>query len=67
MAKTSKRESINKKVEELEAIVKKFENGKVNIEEGIEEYGKAAKLIKDIKKELSSIELKIEEIQKSYN
>jgi len=65
--KKSRKEKIIEKLKSLEEIVKKFENNKVNIEEGLSEYEKAAKLIKSIKKELTGIELKIEEIKKSYS
>lgn len=53
---------IEDKVDELNKLVKKFEDGKIGIEEGISEYEKGMKIIKDIRKELESLELKIEEI-----
>jgi len=65
--KKSRKEKIIEKLKSLEEIVKKFENNKVNIEEGLSEYEKAAKLIKSIKKELTGIEIKVEEIKNSYS
>jgi exodeoxyribonuclease VII small subunit len=68
MAKKSqtKKKRIEQNLKELEALVHRFEEGEIEIEEGIEEYKKAAKLIQAIKKELTSLELKIKEIQDSY-
>lgn len=63
MAKTTKRKKIEDKVKELDKLVEQFESGKLGIEEGIKEYEKASKVIKDIKGELESLEVKIEEIR----
>lgn len=65
--KKSRKEKIIEKLKSLEEIVKEFEDNKVNIEEGLLEYEKAAKLIKSIKKELTGIEIKVEEIKNSYS
>lgn len=59
----TKKQTIEQKVEELEGIIKKFEDGKFGIEEGIKEYEKANKEIVKIKDELESLELKISEIR----
>ncbi|MFC1780370.1 exodeoxyribonuclease VII small subunit [Patescibacteria group bacterium] len=64
--KTTKKESINRNMKLLEEIVKKFEKGNVDIDDGIVEYEKAAKLIKEIKRELTSLEVRIEKVQGSY-
>lgn len=64
--KTSKKIKIERDLKELEKIVSKFEKGKLGIEEGIGKYENAAKLIKKIKDELTSLELRIEEIRESY-
>lgn len=61
----TKKTKIEENLKELEGIVEKFEKGGLGIEQGIEEYARAAKLIENIKDELSSIELKIEEIRES--
>jgi exodeoxyribonuclease VII small subunit len=66
MAKKLKRKTIEEKLNKLDEIIKRFERGKIDIEEGIEEYEKAAKLIKAVKKELTSLEVKIEKIRESY-
>lgn len=64
--KTAKKTEISSDLKSLEQIVEKFEQGKIGIEEGIEEYKKAATLIKKIKQELEGLELEIEEIKNSY-
>ncbi|MDD3647166.1 MAG: exodeoxyribonuclease VII small subunit [Candidatus Dojkabacteria bacterium] len=61
MAQT-KKEKIDARLVQLEKIVKEFEKGDVGIEEGIEEYKKAAKLIKAIRAELETLESKLREI-----
>lgn len=66
MTKRSKRTRINAKLKDLEEIVKRFEEGKIDIEEAVKEYKKAAKMIVAIKKELSELDLEIEEIKDSY-
>lgn len=59
--------SIDKSLQKLKKLVKKFEEGEIGIDKGIEEYEKASGLIKSIKKELSKREVKIEEIKKDYS
>jgi len=62
----SRKSIIDKKVKELENIVQNFEKGEIGIEKGIEEYKRASKLIQAIKKQLTELELKIEEIRNSH-
>ena len=62
----TKKIKVEENLQKLETIVKKFERGKIGMEESISEYEKAAKLIKNIKKELTSLSLKIEQIRDSY-
>jgi exodeoxyribonuclease VII small subunit len=62
----TKKEKINNDLEKLEKIVQKFEKREIDLDEGVEEYEKAAKLLERIKKELTSVELKIEKIRESY-
>lgn len=57
----TKKEKIEKKYEELEKYVKQFEEGKVGVEESIEMYTNAKKMVAEIRKELEGLELKIEE------
>lgn len=64
---SSSKTSIEKNLQTLETLLKKFESGKMDIDKGIEEYEKAAKLIKEIKKELTEKEMKIEEIRESID
>lgn len=61
-----KRLRIEENFKTLQEIVKRFEDGKVDIESGVREYEKAAKIIKDIKKELTATGSRIEEIRRSY-
>jgi exodeoxyribonuclease VII small subunit len=48
----------------LEEIVQQFEREEVDLEEGLNLYKEAAKLVKKLKKRLSLIENEIEEVQK---
>ncbi|MBN2016286.1 exodeoxyribonuclease VII small subunit [Candidatus Dojkabacteria bacterium] len=57
---------IDEKLKELENVIKRFEAGKLDIEDGIGEYEKGAKLIREIKKELTGLEVKVEKIRGSY-
>lgn len=67
MPKQTKASTIQKDLSVLDQIIKKFEDNSVTIEEGIESYEKAAQIIKHIKSELSSLELKINEIHDSIS
>lgn len=62
----SKRIEIDSQLKKLEQIIKKFEKGEIGLDEGIDEYKKAAKLIKEIKKELTSREVEIKKVSESY-
>lgn len=62
---TAKKQKIKENLAELEKIVKNFEEGKIDIDKGIGEYKKAAKLIKEIRDELEAKRLKVEEIGQS--
>ncbi len=61
-----KKIKINEMIKDLDKIVRGFEEGNIDIEDGITKYKKAAGIIKQIKGEISSIELKIEKIKKNY-
>lgn len=64
--KKNRKLSIDANLKKLQEIVDKFEKGEMNIEEGIDHYKEAAKLIREIKSELEGIDLEIEEIRDSY-
>ncbi len=66
MSKKTKKINVDKNMKDLEKIVEEFEDGDIGVEEGIRRYEQAAKLIKEIKKELKNKDLKIEEIRESY-
>lgn len=58
--------SLQEKINALDEIAKKFEENSIDIERGIEEYEKAAKLLDEIKKELTGLELKIKKINSKF-
>lgn len=58
-----KKETIETKVKNLDSIIEEFEGGKMSIEESIEKYDNAKKLVAEIRKELESIELKINQME----
>lgn len=47
------------KIKELEEIINKLENGEIDLDESIEYYTNAMKLIKECDKELKTIEEKV--------
>ena len=60
--KSVTKDSIDSKLNDLEKIMKQFEDGELSIDQGIEAYKKAQKILEEIKKELKEKELEIEEI-----
>ena len=44
------------KVKELESIINELENGEIDLEESIEKYTKAMKLVKECDEQLKNIE-----------
>ena len=44
------------KVKELESIINELENGEIDLEESIEKYTKALKLVKECDEQLKNIE-----------
>lgn len=62
MAKT-----LQKKLEELEKLSAEFsQDEELDLEVAVIKYEEAAKLLNEVKKELSSMELKINEIKEKY-
>jgi exodeoxyribonuclease VII small subunit len=62
------KDGIQKKLNELDKIVKYFEQteSEFDLDEAVSKYEQAMQLVSSVKKELGSIELKINEIQKKY-
>ena len=50
------------KIKELEEIIASLENGEVSLDESIEKYTKAMKLVKECDSELKNIEEKVNKI-----
>lgn len=50
------------KMKELEAIINELESGNTDLEESIEKYTKAMKLVKDCDEKLKSIEEQVNKI-----
>ncbi len=50
------------KVKELEGIIAELENGEVSLDESIEKYTKAMKLVKECDEQLKNIEEKVNKI-----
>lgn len=63
----SKSETITQKIAALEKLAKFFENEKIDIDEGIKKYEQGMQLAQQIKKQLKSYDLKINEIKAKYN
>lgn len=53
------------KVKELEEIINELENGEIDLDDSIEKYTKAMKLINECDKELKNIEQKVNYILKN--
>ena len=53
------------KVKELEQIINELENGEIDLDDSIEKYTKAMKLINECDKELKNIEEKVNFILKN--
>ena len=64
----AEKDGIQKKLNELDKIVKYFEQSEseFDLDEAVSKYEQAMQLVSSVKKELGSIELKINEIQKKY-
>lgn len=63
----TKKESISKKVKELESILQYFEGETIDLDEGIEKYENAMKLAASIKELLTGYEERIKEISTNGN
>ena len=50
------------KIKELEKIINELENGEIDLEDSIEKYTKAMKLVKECDEELKNVEERITKI-----
>lgn len=64
-----KKQTIQGRLDSLDRIVKDFENSgeETDIDKALADYEEAMKLVSEIRKELSGVELKIKEIQEKYS
>jgi len=67
--KMKSKETITKKLSKLDDIVKYFEdtNKDFDLDLGLTQYDEAMEIVRSLKKELQSYELKIQEIKIKYN
>lgn len=67
MAQAKKKtNSIREQFEALEKIVAQFEQGQLDVEDGLEKFEQGLQLATDLKKQLSGVEVKIENMKKKY-
>lgn len=57
-----KKQKFEDKITELEAIINELENGNIPLEDSIEKYTKAMKLVKECDEELKGVEEKVNKI-----
>lgn len=57
-----KKQKFEDKITELETIINELENGNIPLEDSIEKYTKAMKLVKECDEELKSVEAKVNKI-----
>ncbi|MBI4599660.1 exodeoxyribonuclease VII small subunit [Candidatus Uhrbacteria bacterium] len=66
LAKTKKDQSFQEAFDELEKIVKKFEEGKLDLDESISLYERGLELAAVCKKRLAAVENRVQEIKKKF-
>lgn len=67
MAQAKKKtQSIREQFETLEKIVGEFEQGQLDVEDGLEKFEQGLQLATDLKKQLAGVEVKIENMKKKY-
>ena len=57
-----KKEKFEDKMKEIESIINDLENGNINLDESIEKYTKAMKLVKECDDKIKNIEEKVSKI-----
>ncbi len=55
----NKEVKFEEKISELEKIINELENGEINLEDSIEKYTKAMKLVKECDEQLKNIEKQV--------
>ncbi len=61
------KDNISTKIQELDKLLAFFESQtELDLDQGLEKYEQAMKLVSDVKKSLEGYELKINEIQSKY-
>jgi exodeoxyribonuclease VII small subunit len=60
-----RKNKIQENVKQLEEIIKYFESEDIDLDEAIEKYEKAAKLVQSVNEVLKEYELRIEKVKKS--
>lgn len=60
-----RKNKIQENVKQLEEIIKYFESEDIDLDEAIEKYEKAAKLVQSVTEVLKEYELRIEKVKKS--
>lgn len=61
-----KSNSIRQQFEQLEKIVAEFEEGHLDVEDGLEKFEQGLQMATALKKQLSSVEVKIEQMKRKY-
>lgn len=62
-----KEKTFEEKLKELEAIISSLENSEFGLDESIEQYTKAMKLVRDCDAELKNVEERISKVVKEGN
>lgn len=66
MPTPKKKGSIRQQFEELEKIVREFEQEQLDVEGGLEKFEHGLQLATQLKKQLATVEVKIETMKKKY-
>lgn len=59
--------SFSKSFEELERIVAKFEEGKIDLDEALEEFERGLKLVGELKRRLKEVENKVVVLKQKFS
>lgn len=66
MAKEKSKFNFSQAFDELESIVEQFEKGELDLESGLKKFEQGMNLAQDLKKHLSKLENKVEEIKLKF-
>jgi len=66
---TTKKQTINDKVTKIDKLIEHFEkeDKELDIDNDLNKYEEAMKLVNEVQKELEDVELRIKEIKEKYN